>query len=96
MECEDDSDVSQGDESRDDDGDISEDDSRNGDPDYVPPVEICIDEADSHDSNGLFVGELSQLHDFISSINSNMTPGCKGKLKFSLHCSQAFWVGWCS
>ena len=26
------------------------------------------------------VGELSQLHDFISSINSNMTPGCKGKL----------------
>ena len=55
MECdenEDDSDVSQGDESCDNDGDISKDDSRNGDPDYVPPVEICIDEADSPDSNG--------------------------------------------
>ena len=82
-ENEDDGDVSQGDESCDTDDDISEDDSHIGDPDYVPPVEIRIDEADSPDSNGLFVGELSQLHEFVSSINSNsacMTPGCKGKL----------------
>eukprot|EP00731_Ephydatia_muelleri_P039234 Em1248g1a len=54
-ENEDDGDVSQGDESCDTDDDISEDDSHIGDPDYVPPVEICIDEADSPDSNGLFV-----------------------------------------
>eukprot|EP00731_Ephydatia_muelleri_P005953 Em0003g201a len=55
-ENEDDGDVSQGDESCATDDDISEDDSHIGDPDYVPPVEIRIDEADSPDSNGLFVG----------------------------------------
>ncbi|KAL5502137.1 hypothetical protein EMCRGX_G008861 [Ephydatia muelleri] len=54
-ENEDDGDVSQGDESCATDDDISEDDSHIGDPDYVPPVEIRIDEADSPDSNGLFV-----------------------------------------
>ena len=81
---EDDSDISaerQGDESDEDDSDIRDDNSRNGDPDYVPLVELSND--DPPDSNGLFVGELSQLRDFITSINSNsacMTPGCKGKL----------------